>query len=111
MQGKLGLSLSGNLKEINTEKRQVSSFIHLRYQVVKFLMEFNPPHGLSETIYSGLRFWSREWNLVGLLVQQNPVDLKFTNPKSLLIIRSPNYNAQSRQFYVLSLMNSQNFTD
>lgn len=53
----------------------MSSFLHLRCHVVKFLTEFNPPHALSETIYSGLHTWSQEWNLVGLLVQQNPVNV------------------------------------
>lgn len=68
----------------------MSCFIHLTCHVVKFLIEFNPPHALSETIYSGMHIWSEEWNLVGLLVQQNPVNVKFINPKSLLINMSPN---------------------
>lgn len=58
--------------------------------MVKFVIEYNPPHALSETIYSGLHTWSQEWNLVGLLVQQNPVNLKFINLKSLLIITLAN---------------------
>lgn len=86
----------------------MSSFIHLSCHVIKFLTEFNPPHALFETIYSVLHIWSQEWNLVGLLVLQNPVNMKLINPKSLLIIMLP--NSLCTFMVVLQDLTSQNCT-